>query len=146
MKFNWGTGIFIFLLMFLAACAVFIVFALRQDVNLVHKDYYEKGVDYTEQMNVNARSTSVTNDIQVSVLEDYIQLDFEEKILPGLDSGKVHLYRPSDSKLDITYELSITDNRCLIPKENLVSGRYIAKISWFNKGLKYEIEKPVNIR
>ena len=57
MKFNWGTGIFMFLALFLLASAAFIIFAVRQDVNLVHKDYYEKGVDYTEQMNVNSRST-----------------------------------------------------------------------------------------
>ena len=56
MKFNWGTGILIFLILFLMAAAVFIGFAMRQDVNLVHEDYYEKGVDYERQMNAEARS------------------------------------------------------------------------------------------
>lgn len=146
MKFNWGTGILIFLILFLAASAVFIVFAMRQDVNLVHKDYYEKGVDYTEQMNVNARSKPIENSIKVSVFEDFIQLDFENQMLGRMDSGKVHLYRPSDSKLDITYELAIKDGSYIIPNDYLVSGRYIAKISWYTSGLKYEIEKPVNVR
>ena len=76
MKFNWGTGILIFLILFLSASAVFIVFAMRQDVNLVHQDYYEKGVDYTEQMNVNARSKPIADKIELLVLENFIQFNF----------------------------------------------------------------------
>ena len=41
-KFNWGTGVVIFLLLFLAAIITFVVFAFHQDVNMVHQDYYEK--------------------------------------------------------------------------------------------------------
>ena len=48
MKFNWGTGIFTFIIIFLLLCVAFIIFAVRQGVNLVHDDYYEKGVDYSE--------------------------------------------------------------------------------------------------
>ncbi len=55
MKFTWGTGIFIFLILFLLAAAFFIGFAMRQDVNLVHEDYYERGVEYTEHMRTNSR-------------------------------------------------------------------------------------------
>ncbi len=146
MKFNWGTGILIFLILFLTASAVFIIFAMRQDVNLVHKDYYEKGVDYTEQMNVNARSKPLADKVEPTVLEDFIQFYFKDSIASVIDSGKVYLYRPSDSKLDLIYELSVQNDICLIPVENLVKGRYIAKISWYTKGLKFEVEKSVNIR
>lgn len=146
MKFNWGTGILIFLILFLAACTVFIIFALRQDVNLVYKDYYEKGVDYTEQMNVNARSKSLINDVQVSQKQNFLQVDFGETLATKIDSGKVHLYRPSSSKMDVSYLMVLSDNSFKIPKDNLVLGRYILKLSWFNEGLKYEIEKPVDIQ
>ena len=57
MKFNWGTGILVFLILFLSASAVFIFFAMRQDVNLVHEDYYEQGVDYSAQMDIGPRVT-----------------------------------------------------------------------------------------
>ncbi len=145
MKFNWGTGILIFLILFLAACAVFITFAMRQDVNLVHKDYYEKGVDYTDQMNVNARSADLTDSIQVSVNDDHLQVDFEKALVSKIDSGKVLLYRPSSSKMDITFPMIFTGNSINITKENLVSGRYIIKLSWYSGGLKYEIDKSVVI-
>jgi hypothetical protein len=146
MKFNWGTGIFIVLVLFLAACAVFIVFALRQEVNLVHKDYYEKGVDYTEQMNVNERSKSFDKDIQVVLDEKFLQVGFNPSLVSRIDSGKVHLYRPSNFNLDAFYTMEFSENKVLIPKNDLVSGRYLLKISWYSEGLKYEVEKPVDIR
>jgi len=146
MKFNWGTGILVILILFLIACAVFITFAMRQDVNLVHKDYYEKGVDYTEQMHINARSAALTDSIQVLLKDDHLQVDFEESIVSKLDSGRVLLYRPSNSKMDITYPMIFTENSLNINRNNLVSGRYIIKLSWYSDGLKYEIDKPVVIQ
>jgi hypothetical protein len=146
MKFNWGTGILIFLILFLAACAAFIIFALRQDVNLVHKDYYEKGVDYTDQMNINSRSAQFQDKIRIETKDEYLIISFEESLVTNIDSGKVLLYRPSNSNQDVLFPMTFSDNSIKIPKENLISGRYILKLSWYSDGLKYEIDKTVNIQ
>ena len=145
MKFNWGTGILIVIILFLLACAAFIIFAVSQDVNLVHKDYYEKGVDYTDQININSRSVQFQNKIQVDQQKELIMIFFDENLATKVDSGSVLLYRPSDSKKDVVFPISLTGNLLKIPKENLISGRYILKLSWHSEGLKYEIDKTVNI-
>ncbi len=145
MKFNWGTGILIFLILFLLAAAAFMVFAFKQDVNLVYKNYYEKGVDYTEQMNVNSRSVSYYNSLQTHLDDEFLVVDFEESLALAIDSGSVVLFRPSSSKLDLKFPLILWDSRVKIPKDNLVSGRYILKLFWYSEGLKYEVDKPVNI-
>jgi hypothetical protein len=145
MKFNWGTGILIFLILFLAACAVFITFAMRQDVNLVHKDYYEKGVDYTDQMNVDERSLPFKNDFKVTNQNDFLVVNIEESLSAKIDSGKVLMYRPSNSKQDILYDLKAKSNTIILPKENLVSGRYILKVYWYSNGLKYEVDRDVSV-
>ena len=145
MKFNWGTGILIFLILFLVACAIFIVFAMRQDVNLVHKDYYEKGVDHTEQMNVDSRSKQFENDVNIGLQNDYLIISVTESLVANIDSGKVLLYRPSNSKNDIIFPMTFSENNLIIPKDNLISGRYIVKLFWYSEGIKYEIDKPVNI-
>lgn len=146
MKFNWGTGILIFLIVFLLACAVFITFAMMQDVNLVHKDYYEKGVDYTSQMNVNARSQPFKNDFKVTMQNDFLAVNIEESLSAKIDSGKILMFRPSDSKQDIWYDLKAKNSTINLPKENLISGRYILKIYWYSEGLKYEIDQDVSVQ
>jgi len=145
MKFNWGTGILIFLILFLLAAAAFIIFAINQDVNLVHKDYYEKGVDYTDKMNVDARSTQFEDKIHTDYTNEYLLIRFEESMVANIDSGKVLLYRPSNSKQDVLYPMNFTGNSLKLPQKDMVRGRYILKLSWYSDGLKYEIDREVNI-
>jgi len=146
MKFNWGTGILIFLILFLAACTAFIIFAMSQDVNLVHKDYYEKGVDYTDKMNTDARSTQFSDKIQIDYNDEYLLIDFEDSLVANIDSGKVLLYRPSNSNQDVLFPMTFSESVIKIPKENLITGRYILKLSWYSEGIKYDIDKPVDIQ
>lgn len=146
MKFNWGTGILIFLILFLMACAAFIIFAMRQDVNLVHKDYYEKGVDYTDKMNVDVRSIPFEDKIQIDDENEYLLIRFDESMVTEIDSGNVLLYRPSSSKQDVSFPFVFSGNTLKIPRKNLISGRYILKLSWYSEGLKYEIDRSVNIK
>ena len=146
MKFNWGTRILIFLIMFLLAAGAFMVFAFKQDVNLVYKDYYVKGVDYTEQMNVDARSANYYNALQTHLEDEFLVVDFEESLAVTIDSVSVWLYRPSNSKLDLKFTLFLSENSVKIPKDDLLSGRYILKLFWYAEGLKYEVDKQVNIQ
>ena len=151
MKFNWGTGIFLFLVLFLAGAAVFIVFASRQKVNLVHEDYYEEGVDYSEQMRVDARSKAYMHSISSQSTDKFFLVEFDDKIATEIDSGELHMYRPSDSSKDIKILLDSENkssfaNGIRIDKEDLINGRYILKFTWYSAGVKYEISKPVSVQ
>jgi len=145
MKFNWGTGIAIFLVLFLAAAAAFIIFAVNQDVNLVHKDYYEKGVDYSEQMKVESRSEIFRDKVQVSVKTDGMSISIDSLLASTIDSGTVILFRPSDKMLDVTVPLG-KNGVTLIPADKVSMGRYIVKVNWFVSGAEYEIKKDINIQ
>jgi hypothetical protein len=119
---------------------------MSQDVNLVHKDYYEKGVDYTDKMNTDARSTQFSDKIQIDYNDEYLLIDFEDSMIANIDSGKVLLYRPSNSNQDVLFPMTFSESVIKIPKENLITGRYILKLSWYSEGIKYEIDKPVDIQ
>jgi len=146
MKINWGTGIFIFLIVFLLACAAFIIFAFNQDVNLVYKDYYEKGVDYSEQMDVEARSAKFKNALSISIENEYLILELDDDLSTRIDSGNILLYRPSSSKKDISFQIEKAVKKINIPKTDLIYGRYILKFFWYSEGLKYELDRPVHIQ
>lgn len=143
MKFHWGTGILIFLILFLMAAGLFIAFAMRQDVSLVHEDYYEKGVDHSQQMLVEARSAQHRGQIGTRIQDDQLLIDIEDKLLTRMDSARFHLYRPSDSHYDIQRTFDAKDAPLSIPGEELISGRYILKVYWSWEGLKYEVDLTV---
>lgn len=149
-KFNWGTGIFLFLVVFLAACGVFIYFAMSQQVNLVHKDYYEKGVDYSEQMKVDERSRPYTQSIKTKSTEQFFIIEVDDLLVAKIDSGTVQMFRPSDKSKDLTSAFNTNDKTVQMQfkfdRRALISGRYILKFTWFMNGLKYEVDQPVNVQ
>jgi len=145
MKFNWGTGILIFLILFLMAAGLFIAFAMRQDVNLVHEDYYEKGVDYEKQMNAEARSLQFQDSIITRFEERSMVISFRGSREISVDSGSVLLYRPSSSSLDLKKSFDFSVGSMSIPYTELSSGRYILKIYWYSEGLKHEVDKAINV-
>ena len=97
MKLNWGTGIFIFLILFITAGVAFIIFTLQYDVNLVHKDYYEKGVDYSEQMNVEKRSTEFKNAFKITNQNNLLILNIDESLSSKIDSGRILLFKDTET-------------------------------------------------
>jgi hypothetical protein len=145
MKFTWGTGILIFLILFLLACGFFIGFAMRQDINLVHEDYYEKGVDHSQKMLVEARSAQYKNDIGTRVQDGALLIDIQNSLSAKMDSARFHMYRPSDSNYDIKHPFEAGKGSLVIPGEELIPGRYILKVYWSWEGLNYELDQTVFI-
>ena len=142
-KFNWGTGIFIFLILFLMAAAVFIGFAMRQDVSLVHEDYYERGVDYNEQMQVKARSRTLQDSLKVDYSQEFMNISLHVPATMAIDSGQLLLFRPSSSRLDISQPWNQSIQPAQIPLQDLFQGRYILKVEWYTDGLRYEIDQAL---
>lgn len=146
MKFNWGTGILIFLILFLIACAIFIAFAMRQSVELVHEDYYERGVDHSSQMEVERRSAPYQDAIKAVQLEGTLQISMTDTVAVRCDSARIQLYRPSDNQLDMNMSYEPARGTLVISREDLQPGRYILNLSWYSGGLKYEIDRTLNIQ
>ncbi len=142
-KFNWGTGIFLFLTLFVTACGIFIYFAFSQDVNLVHKEYYEKGVNYTDQMEMNARSVEFQNQVSVEEDSDKFTIKFAPEFAPKIESGTVLFYYPAGSSHDILVNLDAENKTVSVLKSDLLFGRYEVKINWVSDELKYEAVKTI---
>ena len=50
MKWNWGVGITLTIIVFTIISLLFIYFAFNQDINLVRDDYYEAEVQFNEKL------------------------------------------------------------------------------------------------
>lgn len=144
MKFNWGTGIFITIVIFLIGMITLVVISSMQPLNLVTPDYYPKGIDYQQQINKIERTKQLAVGIQFTQDEKLIYLDF-----PAIDSinkpaGKVLVFFPRDNNLDREYNIEVNDSLIqTIPKERMVKGRCIIKIDWSFDGVDYYQEEDM---
>ncbi len=145
MKFNWGTGILIFLIVFLIGCGFFIAFAMNQNINLVNEEYYQKGANYSEQIEINKRSVKFQSVIYLKDKGDHIAVYFPDNFASELKSGKILFFRPSDNHNDVAYKMDVTDNVQLVPKSDLLKGRYLVQLSWESDAT-YYLEKEFRVQ
>jgi hypothetical protein len=146
MKWNWGTGIFIFIVLFMAACIAFLVYTRNQDWSLVEKDYYPKELKHEQKLvkmrNVSALSGSFRIALDNQSLVIGLPGDFRGMPLTGM----VHVYRPSDEKMDVKLPLQVdTALEMRVPSSKLHHGKYVIKIDWSAGGKDYYLEKDVFI-
>ncbi len=114
------------------------------NVNLVEKDYYPKGLVYQSRIDainntkeINAIFTTTQNDSAVVIFLPDIQVD----------SGTMIFFRPSQNALDKNYKLIVNINRVMIiPKSDLIHGKYILKVNWHNQNKEYYSEQNIFIK
>ena len=144
MRFTWGTGLLLFILIFISLCVAFMIFAFNQNINLVQKEYYEKGVDFDKEKAVTERSMMYKDIINIKTESDAILISLPDSFINKVSEAEIFFYRPSDENLD--QKLKLNSDTTILKKENFVSGRYIAKISWIMKDEKYFLEKEFSVK
>lgn len=145
MKLNWGRAIVIFFVLFISLAIFFIVFALRQNNDLVTEDYYEKGANYTVQIKTNTRSEVYYDSIRTSQEEEYFLVVLSPAIVNQTDTLRLHFYYPNGKQHDFSVAIPNPDDTLKVATRRLTPGRCILKINWTMNQLEYYVEKPVFI-
>lgn len=145
-KFNWGTGIFMFIGFFLLSMAVLIYFSLQQKTDLVEPGYYPQSLEYQKQIDRMSVAGQLSEKIRITQQQDLLLIKFPVDMKGKDFKGKIYMFRPSDQDADFTD--SIRADTALIhkiPVSELMAGKYIAKISWLMDGKEYYFEEGVRI-
>lgn len=131
--------------LFVLLSVAFIIFSLNQSEDLVSKDYYDQGADYSKQMEVNNRSFIYKDSISVIQVNSTVDVNLCQSLASSGDSLFVFFYRPSDKKSDLKIKFPMTEHFS-IPASQLKTGRYLVKISWHHLDSLYNIEKEIAIK
>jgi hypothetical protein len=146
MKWNWGTGIFIFIVFFMAACIAFLVYTRNQDWSLVEKDYYPKELKHEEKLVKMRNVSALTGTFRIAWENSSLVIGLPDDFKGVQVTGLVHVYRPSNEKMDLQLPLqvdSVLEMR--IPGPKLFHGKYVVKLDWSAGGKDYYLEKEVFI-
>lgn len=141
---NWGKWIIVAFVLFAGFIATLVTVCMRQNVNLVSKDYYKEELAYQEQI---TRINNVNNLPQRPVIqktEKFVEVEFAQ--FNDVESGSLKLFRPSDEKMDKVFVLSPSGKtRQLFPIENLEKGMYRARLQWTMNGKEFFMEEIIYI-
>ena len=141
----WPTSIVGFFVLAIIFLVTFVAWAMRQREDLVSGDYYEREVRYQQQLDSMNRSHTLA--AQVVVTFDPAQQAIVIT-LPGDKrqgaTGQVHLYRPSDARLDRDLPLALSaDGIQKLDAKRLDNGLWKVRVQWNVNGQEYFLDQPV---
>jgi hypothetical protein len=104
-KLNWGHGIAIFLVVFLLFNVFVFIFAFNQDIQLVTDNYYDKELKYEAEINKMNNVANLPDSLKIKLDKLNLFISYPKSLLNSNLKGKVHLYRPDESKFDYNTDI-----------------------------------------
>ena len=118
MKINWGTGIVLAFVGFIAFIMYFIISMNvndKYDHDLVSEDYYGEELKYQADIDKLKNAKTLETNISYLKTNEGLKIIFPEDIDYTEIAGKLFLYRPSNKQLDFETALSLSNPYLLIP-------------------------------
>lgn len=141
----WPTAITGFFIIAITFIVTFITWAVRQREDLVSPDYYEREVRYQTQLDSMNRSQGLAAKTVVTFepKQQEIIITLPEAQKSGT-TGSIHLYRPSDARLDRELPLALTaDGTQRLDAKPLRDGLWKVRVKWSANGQDYFLDRPV---
>jgi nitrogen fixation protein FixH len=146
MKFNWGTGIAVFIAFFVILCIVFIVYSTTQRWSMVEDDYYPKELRHEEKLVKMRNAGSLAIPLKIEAGAGSVSVRFPEYFRGKDLKGDILVYRPSDETGDFHVKVQPDSNLvCRIPFSRLKHGKYIIKVEWSADNSAYYQEQAIFI-
>jgi len=146
MKFNWGTGIAIGIICFMAFILQYVIRVQvdsRYDNQLVTEDYYQKEIEVNANRTKQENAIELGESLKIETTSEGVALYFPETFNQSEIQGTISLYRPSNQDLDHVLPLKLSSNYLLIPKSNLVDGRWDITLDFEYEGKAYQKQQTL---
>ncbi|HLW41910.1 MAG TPA: FixH family protein [Flavobacterium sp.] len=146
MKFNWGTGIVIGIVCFMAFILQYVIRVqvdARYDNELVTENYYQKEIEINGNRLKQENAIELGESLKIVTTSQGIEVSFPETFNQEEIEGTISLYRPSNQALDQIFPLKLTSNNLLIPKSNLVDGRWDITLDFQYQGKEYQKQQTL---
>jgi len=142
MKVNWGTKLAFFALAFMAFIVTMVIMISRTDVPLVEEAYYEKGIQYQEQIQ---SSNNIDSLLNFSIVENQVKITNSSST--DLVNGKLKFYRPNDPSSDKIYTIRLdTQAVSEIDLSQFKRGKWKLALEWQRLGVNYTQQKEVQLK
>lgn len=146
---NWGVGIVLAFFGFTSLIVTLVVISMRQDVNLVARDYYQQEIAYQDQIDRmnNYRMLKTKPSIIHDQSSQKLLLDFTNSIANDRISGSILIFRPSGTAQDRRLTLDLdTEGDQLMDLSGLQKGKWKFQLTWSYEQKEYYHEKIILVQ
>jgi hypothetical protein len=144
---NWGLRIIILYATFVVFMVILVGMSVQQDFDLVSKDYYNEEIEYQTRIDKIANAQKLATPLQIQLNNETEQLHIQYPADLENISGKIQLYRPTDSKKDVIVAVKpAEDHTQQINMAALQKGLWRVKVEWSAAGKEYYNEEIIVIQ
>ncbi len=141
----WPASIIGFFIVAVIFIVTYTAWAMRQREDLVSEDYYEREVRFQSHLDSMNRSQALATQTVVTFEPAQQAIVITVPAAQSLGAtGSIHLYRPSDARLD--HDLPLTLNAEGIQRldsKKLSEGLWKVRVQWSANGQEYFLDQPV---
>ncbi|MCK5782537.1 MAG: FixH family protein [Flavobacteriales bacterium] len=134
MKFNWGHGISIVLVIFVVTVAGVVILISTDDTynhELVSETYYEDELKYQEEIDKVKNASKLETKLTYRISKEGVLITFPSDFEYTKVSGIINMKRPSKMILDFSMPIKLDENfQMLIPAEKAIKGKWLLVIDW----------------
>ncbi len=146
MKFNWGTGIVIGMVVYMGFIITLSTKMIGTKVDLVDKNYYELGIEHEQHIERIKATQALSQpvDIKVNFSTQQLELTFPNEFSNQEINGTIILFRPADKNKDIKQAIKLDEQlNQSISILDLSEGIWKVKLQWSSNGKAYYQEKDI---
>jgi len=139
-KINWGWGIVIAMVLFMAFILQYVYRVSVYDKyehHLVAEDYYKDELNYQKEIDSQKNANNLTENVKLIKSDKGLKIIFPKEFDFDKVSGTIKLLRPSNYKLDIKKDIKLSSNTYLISDKELAIGKYEISVNWTYKEKNY---------
>lgn len=146
LKLSWGKRIAMLYIGFVALIVIMITMSMRQKVELVSADYYDKELVFQDKIDEMNNANALPERVSHSITDDSFQIVFPSQFKTSVVEGEILFFRPSDASKDFKSKIQLDgDAKQFIDRKNLSKGMYKMQISWSVNGIPYFVEETIVI-
>ena len=139
----WPYGIIIFFVVAVTYLVGFVLFALRNRIELVSDDYYAQEVQYQTHIDRVKRTQNLPEQPVFTLQDRRLTVTVPESLRPRMQQSELLFYRASDKSLDRRLPLAIpapsADNPSL-DLSTFASGSWDVQLTWMMDGENYYLD------
>jgi nitrogen fixation protein FixH len=145
MKRNpWPYAIVGYFVLFITGVVTWVVYATHHQDQLIRPDYYEHEIRYQQHIDTVARTAALRSGVQIHYDLGNRTVTLALPARAAKMTGTIQLYRPSDSKLDKTFPLTLDEHSAqTLSVDGMESGLWKLHLSWSADGTDYYFDQPL---
>lgn len=130
MKINWGAGIAVLYVGFVAMILLLVGMSAGQKIDMVTDHYYEEELKFQDKIDKVKRTSELAELVTWDVAESGLQIHFPKTFPDSVITGNILLYCPSDNRNDRKFAIAPVNGGQTLPYAQIPGGRYKIQIDW----------------